>query len=197
MSKVRSFKEYIDSRFDGVIYEELNVYIDSHKNLMAEKTNIVDKIDEAELFDIEIKSTSVENDKDWKIKFDVIVATTILLKGHHHSDEQVDDINQWFLLECRGDLSKNLNNFHILKIEEYTSKTIKTSPLSDCLVPLIKKENYDKKATQILEKFYPEALRRPVKLDPEELVRRIGLNVLQRTTSSDRSIFGQIFFCEL
>jgi hypothetical protein len=62
------------------------------------------------------------------------------------------------------------------------------------LVPIISPNDYDAKASQILGKYYPEALKAPVKIDPEKLAERMGFMVIDRRLSLDGSVFGQVFF---
>lgn len=72
--------------------------------------------------------------------------------------------------------------------------------MSGDFVPIIRKEDYDEYAHEILDKFYfifhPEARVVPMAINTDELARNMGLNVINASITKDRSIFGQIFFSD-
>lgn len=61
------------------------------------------------------------------------------------------------------------------------------------MVPIIKKEDYDTYATEILEKYYPEALNSAIRVDAEALAKRMKLTIVEANITNDRSVFGQCF----
>ena len=67
-------------------------------------------------------------------------------------------------------------------------------------VPYIKKSQYDDYANEILEKFYykdyPTARETPEAIDVDILSNNMGLNIITRSISKDKTIFGQIFFSD-
>lgn len=194
MKKTHSVKEYIKGRFDNEVFTAVQQYLEANGESLGFYSRWVSQIDEIELDDTDIKSVRVFDGEKVTIKFSIIVAATIILKGHYRSDLQEDNTEKWFLLSCIGDLAKNLNDFCVTGIEEYNSKSNDKNPMTDSLVPIYYEGDYEKVATRILNKYFPEALKNPMRLDPEELAKKIGLNVLYRTISADQSVFGQIFF---
>lgn len=194
MRKLHSAKEYVKECFDNDIFTAIQRYVETNYESLSLYSERVAKIDEIELYDTEIKSVRVFDGEKATIKFSIIVAATIVLRGHYHSDMYEDSTEKWFMLSCVGDLAKNLKDFCVTNVEEYNSKSNDKNPMSDSLVPLYSNPDYDKVAARILNKYFPEALKNPIRIDPEELAKKIGLNVLYRSISADQSVFGQIFF---
>ena len=63
------------------------------------------------------------------------------------------------------------------------------------LVPIIHKEQFDEEATSFLKKYYPEALQAPMALPVLEIARaRMGLTVLTQSLTEDLRTFGQMCF---
>ena len=53
-------------------------------------------------------------------------------------------------------------------------------------------------ATDFLRRHYPEALKTPMAVEPQQLAKNMGLNVIVKNITKDFSVFGQIYFhdCE-
>lgn len=78
-------------------------------------------------------------------------------------------------------------------VDEYnTNKPHK--PLSGNLVPIIHHSDYEKYATEILNKYYPEAFVDDKTIDATILATRMGLNIIRRRIAKNKSIFGQIYY---
>ena len=67
--------------------------------------------------------------------------------------------------------------------------------LSNNLVPILSKTEFDAVATNFLEKYYPEALINPMAVPIEKIaVQVLNLQIKRVHLSEDLSILGQIFF---
>lgn len=66
--------------------------------------------------------------------------------------------------------------------------------LSRSGVPHIKKVDLDDLAQTFLEKYYPQALKSPTKVDVLEVVSAMKLSIIETRLSSDFSIFGKMVF---
>ncbi|SKC58103.1 helix-turn-helix domain-containing protein [Maledivibacter halophilus] len=194
MVKNRSFINYISDRFYNDFYSYLEEHIEgNHDNLDLDIQN-VHNVGEVILTDMEIKMASINDLPGMEIEFDVVIDAEIKVsEGDYHYDDY-DLCNQWFLLNCKGNLEKSLDDFHIIGIEVYTQRNKIEKPLSDALVPYINKEELDSVARDFLERYYPEMLKRPMPLDPIELADKMELKVEVREITKDMSIFGQIYF---
>lgn len=194
MAGNRSFINYITDRFYNDFYSFLEKYIEDHKdNLDLDIYNVRD-VGMISLTEIEVKMVSIDDLPGMEIKFDVIIEAEIeVSEGDYHYDDY-DLCNQWFLLSCTGNLECSLDDFDIIAIEVYTKRNKIKKPLSDALVPYIKKEELESVATDFLNRHYPEVLREPMAIDPIELATKMGLKVEVRNITKDLSIFGQVFF---
>jgi sulfur relay (sulfurtransferase) DsrC/TusE family protein len=153
-------------------------------------------IDRAELSDIDIKCVYVENLPGMKIAFDVILEAEFEISETDRHTDRYDDKTQWFKVSCAGDLSNNLDDFSISSTETYNCRSKYCNPLSDSLVPIIKSEQLEEVARDFLERYYKEALYKPMFVDPGILAERMGLSVQMKSISSDFSTFGQVFFAD-
>jgi len=69
--------------------------------------------------------------------------------------------------------------------------------MSNSLVPIIAKEQFDNVATAFLQKFCPEALLSPLPVPIESISRdKMGLVVEHVNITEDLSVYGQIFFTD-
>lgn len=134
MRKINSVKEYVKERFDNKIYIAIQKYVETNSESLDFYSCRISKIDEVELDDTDIKSVRVFNGAKATIKLIIIVAASIILRGHYHSDGQEDTIERWFMLSCVGDLAKDLKDFRVTNVEEYNSKSNDKNPMSDSLV---------------------------------------------------------------
>jgi len=194
MAASRSFTGYVASRFYNELYSALGGYIEENLDNLDLNLRNVRKTGDVSLSDMEVKFVSVDDLPGMKIEFDVIVDAEIeVLEGDYHYDD-FDQCNQWFLLRCKGDLDVSLDDFEITAISTYSQKSKMPKPLSDALVPVIYKEELDNVANDFLQRYYPEALKTPMAVDPSKLAEKMGLDVKLQDITEDLSIFGQVFF---
>lgn len=198
MARGRSFTEYVASRFYNELYSAIQCYIKDNEKGLNWNLRKVRNIGEISLSDFDIKSISINDLPDMKIQFDVIADAEIeVSEGDYHYDN-LDICYQWFQLRCSGDLACNLDDFGIASIDTYNQKNKMIKPLSDSLVPYIRKEDLEDTATDFLRRNYPKALLTPMAIEPKELAENMGLTVVVQEITKDFSVFGQIFFqdCE-
>lgn len=191
----RSFKEYIGSRFYDQFFNAIKSYVIQNRHNIELSSRTVSSADYAELSDFEIKSVGIDDRDGMGIAFDVLVEAEVYVKEHHrHRDIDEDTCFPWFILSCTADLSRNMDDLCIHRVDQYNQRNKQNKPLSDSLVPISYKINLDKIATEFLRKHYPEALRTPMPIDPTVLADRLGLSVVTQELTEDFSVFGQIFF---
>lgn len=198
MAGNRSFTDYVSSRFYNEFYSAIEEYIGENPDNLDLKLRKVRNIGNVSLADLEVKWVSVNDLPDMKIEFDVIAEAEIeVTEGNHHYDDY-DQCNQWFLLRCTGDLACSLDDFEIASISIYNQKNKMPKPMSDALVPYIRKEELETVAYDFLSRYYPETLKTPIAVEPLKLAARMGLEVKLMDITEDLSIFGQVYFhdCE-
>lgn len=194
MAAGRSFTDYVANKFYNNFYEAVEEYIEKYPDELELAIRNVKRQGEISLADMEIQFVSVRDFPDMKIAFDVVVdAEIVVAEGDYHYDDY-DQEHQWFLLSCSGDLLENLDDFEIRDVSTYSRSKRKERPLSDSLVPYIKKEELEEVALEFLKQHYPEALKKPIAIEPVLLAEKMGLSVELRDITDDFSIFGQIYF---
>lgn len=198
MPKERSFKEYVafNNEIYNTTYKELKRYIYINRESLTLNSAVVHSISYVELSDIYTIDIIVSDQPGTRIAFDVIVDADIEVKGYGRRDWETDSCSAWFLISCSGDLSVGLDDFKIHSIKPYDRRKYVENPLSDALVPYIHSEELEDVAEKFLSKFYPEALKTPMKIDTNLLTERMELTVIEQQITEDFSIFGQIFFSD-
>ena len=131
----RSFKEYIGSRFYDQFFNAIKSYVIQNRHSIELSSHTVSSADYAELSDFAIKSVGIDDREDMGIAFDIIVEAEVYVKeSHHHRDVSEDTCFPWFILSCTADLSKNLDDLCIHRVDQYNQKSKQNKPLSDSLV---------------------------------------------------------------
>ena len=190
----RSFKEYIGSRFYDQFFNAIKSYVIQNRRNIELSSRTVSSPDYAEFSDFTIKSVGIDDRDGMEVAFDVLVEAEVYVKEHHrHHDVDENTCFPWFILSCTADLSRNMDDLCIHRVEQYSQRNKQNKPLSDSLVPISYKIDLDKIATEFLRKHYPEALRTPMPVDPMVLADRLGLSVVTQELTEDFSVFGQIF----
>lgn len=194
MAQTRSFKEYVSNRFYNDLFSVVADYLGDNRQNLNVSSRTVRSIDGVELSDITVKKVHVNNLPGMKIAFDVLLEAEFEISETDRRNDRYDQKSEWFKISCSGDLSCNLDDFVISQIEEYSFRSQHDNPLSDNLVPIIKKDQLETVARSFLEQYYAEALYEPTPIDPQLLAERMGLSVQLKHITSDFSTFGQIFF---
>ena len=196
MAQNRSFKEYVANRFYNELFDAVSSYLEQNHRDLDVSSQLVRTIDSAELSDIDIKSVFVDNLPGMKIAFDVLLEAEFEISETDRHTDRYDQKRRWFKVSCTGDLSCSLDDFAITATEEYNYRSKQDSPMSDSLVPIIHKDQLEAVAKAFLEKYYQEALYKPMPVDPTVLTERMGLSIKLKNITSDFSTFGQIFFAD-
>lgn len=194
----RSFKEYIQNRFDNEIFNSIASYLIENKDRMNLRPYNVEHIDYIELQSAPVKYVPVNDLPGSEIEFDILVEADIYVQEYNNRyGEKEEDTTIWFKFSCKGDLEKNLDDVVIKDPEEFVYKSNHENPLDDSLVPYIYKKDYDKVASDFLKAAgYEAALTVPTHIEPTKVAEAFGLSIKQARLSKDRSIFGRIYFCD-
>lgn len=196
MPRERSFKSYIADRFYNELYGGIREFIKDHPRELDLRLYRVQDIDDIDLSDIRIIFVDVHDQPGSSISFEVAVDADIETVEEDKYCNEDEEVNQWFMVRCTGDLACSLDDFDIRSVFVYSGKISQPKPMSmsDALVPIIRKDDLEKVATDFLKRNYPKALVQPMAIDPKELAENMGLNVELKHIAKDCSIFGQIFF---
>ena len=192
MAGARSFTEYVRNRFLDDIYPAVEKYVEQNWKSLDLYLRKVHEVGEVTMSNMVIQFVTVGDLPDMKIEFDIVVDAEIeITEGDYHYDEY-DICNQWLSIRCTGDLTCNLDDFQIVSIVPY-QKGKMPRPLSDALVPYINKEDLEKVAVDFLHRYYPEALKTPMPVDPSKLAQRMGLQVEVRDITGEHK--GTVLLC--
>ncbi len=197
--KANSFAEYIKESLYDKISKGVNDFYWKHRALFRiEETSRVKNIFESYVDDITIKHINVEDvdEKSMRVRFYPIVVVSVVANGRTKYDVEELTEDFWLRLTCTGDISKELNDLTIEKVEEFDKKQRLTYAMTDHLVPYIPPDRLDEFALRILTHYYPEALEMDGPVDAYELAKRMGLTVRKCRITKDGSVFGRIYFYE-
>ncbi len=206
MENINTFLEYLQGdKYYDIIYKAIFSWCCKNKDILLEKisgvnVSYISYIDEDEL-ELSFKNVWIDSKSDTKIDFDIAIDLTVCLEGVYgkHYDRDQYSSNLWVMVYCTGSIDTRFNDFKIINVEEF-SKSKPMKPLSGDFVPYIKKAEYDKYASEILEEFYykyhPESRTFPKAINIDELAARMRLNIINTRISEDRSVFGQIYFAD-
>ncbi len=122
MAGNRSFINYISDRFYNNFYSYIEKYIEQNQDNLDLNIQNVHNVGQITLTDMEIKMASINDLPGMEIEFDVVIDAEIeVSEGDYHYDDY-DLCNQWFLLNCKGNLENSLDDFQIMGIEVYTQR---------------------------------------------------------------------------
>lgn len=193
----RSFKDYAKNYLFDSVCDEVEEFINNNFTELDIVSRRLSDFEDFEIIYYHFQKIYIDGnyyDDEFIIYF--VVESEIALYHKDRRDDDFDTVNKWFLAKCSGSLADKFNSFSILEISEYESYPIIKNRLSDSFTPYIKKEDLEDKATEFLQKYYPEALNQKliVRLEPRILAERLGLKIKEHEISEDNSIFGSIIF---
>ncbi len=195
MASVSSFRDVIANMYYNEIFDELSEYIEDNPDKLESNSYHVQSPDEAVLSDFDIITIDITDSPGNSVLFDVIVSAEVEIAETVRRNRETDGIEQWFRISCRADLDDGIQNFQINSVSIYNKyRESKLGRLSEYLVPIIEKEQFDDVAAEFLNEFCPEALSTPMPIPVDEVVKRMGLKVKQIRLTKHFTIFGQIVF---
>ena len=188
-------KDSIESLFLNTIFEVLDDFISDEIDSLEFKLFTVEEIQDHSLYDIRIKHIYPYDKSETEIGIDLIVEADIEVYERNRHDDDQELTSTWFWLNCSCDLNDFRDSFKIVSVEVYSKNMNKGKQyLDQALVPYIDKTNYDVFAKELLAKYYPEALKIPMRIDPYVLAEKVGVSVIEKRIDKDCLIFGQTFF---
>lgn len=120
----RNFDIVIDKQGYDRIYSALDTYVSRNGDSIeyTYPSHRVENVEEAELFDMEVKRTrDIEEIDDVKLRFIVLVSAEINVSETYRRDRISDEITQWFAVKCSAAFDDSLHDIEVLQIEVYES----------------------------------------------------------------------------
>ncbi len=186
----------IEYKYYNEIFYAVLRYYNQNKSLFDLHTYAVPYPSFIKLTDIAVDRVHFKDDiKSKASEFKLDVEAEFTLKGDKQNDYEEDIKRRKFIVTCSGILHNGLKNVKIIDVSEKDqSPYMYKEALSSLLIPYIPCEDLDKRATDFLEKYYPEALKRPVPIEADELLRRMGVSFFHAPL--ENKVFGKAFFSE-
>lgn len=198
MMRYGNFSELIKDKYDNVIFEALSDFVSKNPHLIESECDEIETPNEAELDSYDIKRISVFDSGDDGLKFEILVSSYIYIYETVQRYRYDSDADEWFNISCIASLDAELHDFTVTGIEKYTSsKIIPKGLLTDELVPVIRRDGFDREAENFLKEYYPEALAEPKRVDVSTIVERMGLKVREVHITRNGAAFGKIFFADM
>ena len=154
MASVSSFRDVIANMYYNELFDELSEYIEDNPDKLESNSYHVQSPDEAALSDFDIIMIDITDSPGNSILFDVIVSAEVEIAETVRRNRETDGIEQWFRISCKADLNDGIQNFQINSVSIYNKyREGKTGRLSEYLVPIIEKEQFDDVATEFLNEL--------------------------------------------
>lgn len=196
MREPNLFLEYLKEKHYFQLLNTVRGFLYANRTLVERKLNSGKRLLRMTIDDLSFQTVRFDDKGDDLIEFDVVISPEIeclVMYGKHHDVESDGVTDLWLSVTCQARLSDDFMHVNVLTIDDYSRKK-QEKPLSGDLIPIIKKDEYDKYATEMLQRFYPEGLQQPCPIDIATMVARMGILLVDRPISKDGSIFGQIYF---
>lgn len=196
-SSTKTLAEYVLNHYDDVIKSSLIQYFKNH-SLYAS----AEYFDDPEKYHLSIEihiqkfkqayfKASV-NLVDFDIELDCELEVSNLV-GNEIETKIYSDV---YTLRNQAELNKGLKNLKVLEIKygSHIRDFNYENSLSEFLVPYIRATEYEKYARNFLETYYPEALQKPIFVNPIDILDRMGLSVF--FANLGEGIDGKIIFVD-
>lgn len=193
--KSNNFLSYLENEYYDQLFKYLLSYIKHHKDLIVDRYDLIN-IEDIDIFDLGLKNVYIDTKDNDYIEFDIQCNPEIqYTEVDKRRTREAGGTNKlWFTISCKAKVTINkLESFFVIAVDEY-NPTKPKKPLSGNLIPVIHHNEYDKYAEEILNKYYPEAFEVDTVVNPYELAKRMGFNVIKRRISKHNNVFGQIYF---
>lgn len=194
MTQNRSFKDYIKQKFDNEIWAVAETFLNNNTSYIKSLVSKLHRPGDIEITEVQIEHVWVEDQEDMRINFELALSVVFnIQEGDYHYDDY-EEKTVWLLLECTGDLDKQLEDFNVLNYGLYNGKNKVQSPLDDSLVAVISTSDLERVSEDFLNKYYPDALKEPTYLDPLKLTETMGAKLEFTRITADKTVFGRCFF---
>ena len=160
MSKSHSFTDYVRNNLENELWTALEKFIETTEITDLDLRHYrVKEIGEITLEDIDIKNVFVSDLPGSAISFDVIIDAVLSVydTDRYHNDEP-EEIHQWFNVSCQGNLDLKLTDLTISNVCIYDNRNKVDRPMSDSLVPYIRKKDLENEAERFFEEILPGSL---------------------------------------
>lgn len=194
-----TFDEYVFNNFNDEIFTAIWRFIHEQPEKLRLKRRLR-RTDSKRLSGWSVQPAQMEDTPGDDLYFKIHVMAQLAISDTGQKWEKV--VFQPFELFCHMDLSDEMDELEILDVSVAARLHLwmerlfdrKEIYLSNKLVPSVTEEDLEKMATHFLREFYPEALQKPMALDPYVLAERMGLTIMEQRIDREMRVYGQIYF---
>lgn len=194
-----TFDEYVFNNFNDEIFTAIWRFIHEQPEKLRLKRRLR-RTDSKRLSGWSVQPAQMEDTPGDDLYFKIHVMAQLAISDAGQRWEKV--VFQPFELFCHMDLSDEMDELEILDVSVAARLHLwmerlfdrKEIFLSNKLVPSVTEEDLEKMATHFLREFYPEALQKPMALDPYVLAERMGLTIMEQRIDREMRVYGQIYF---
>ena len=188
----RSFAEYLYDRFYNEFASRIRNYIIGNwQSLCSEYDAFYVEADDFRIRGVRYRGVP----GDYRICFCASIEVFINCRRNGRRDIEENSHSIWLSASCSATLLDGLHNFRILDVVQYhKDQTLYEDSLSQFLVPYINSEDLDEAAEDFLNRFYPEALERPIPVDVGAVLKNMKLQAFRAPLPEN--IFGKSYFTE-
>jgi hypothetical protein len=157
-------------------------------------------MDSARLSSFEITKAQNIVLEDSGVTFDAIlkcdVEADFIERDYDGIRQNSNILSKWLKIRCGLVLGGSDARLSVKGCEPYSQER-GTSNVSENLVPIFKKEDFDREASLFLKKYCSAALERPMPIPITQIAEeQMGLTIWQYRISEDFSIFGEMCFTD-
>jgi hypothetical protein len=197
MAGRQALKDVIGNDYYNQIFDSLSEFVERNADRLDLSTRRVKSPEHAEVSDLDIQAVRIQDKGGFDIAFDVILSAEITVSEYCRSDVETDERVQWFLLRCGCTLDDGMQRFHIDDTSLYSKSRYESDGgMTESLVSIIKKDQFDAEATAFLQLYYPDALISPMALPVEEVASNMGLEVKRVSLTRNLTLFGMTIFAD-
>ncbi len=183
MPKYRSFTEYLQDNYYYQIKESLLEFV-KENGLRNEDSQLI-KYDDFDIVSLKIYRVNFTKSECSNVEFDFYLKAMFLVNNGF--DRTVDS----FVGTMAGSFSKGFKEKDNVDV---TDDNQCEGVFTNALVPVMRKDDYDRFATNFLKQFYPEALETPMKFDIAKVAKSNGLCYYSAPLEDD--ILGVTYFAD-
>jgi len=196
MQKIRIFKDVVYQSFFDEIENRVSLFVERNFRNMDFNSRKVDSVDEAHVQEQELYRVVSYDTLGDTLAFDAIVVADIAIYQVDRNKDLEDTVRIWFRVSCEVKISDGFSDFKILNVDDNYDHNVNNQRkmLGDSLVPIIHSVHLEEYAEEIMCEVYPEALKKPMRVDVEQFAERLNLKIVRKHLSRNGTIFGQMIF---
>lgn len=191
-----SFEKFIQTTYYNDIFQRVKNYVYHHCSDKLMRSHIIDNPNFKQLNDFKVKKVLSRKIKNGLIVSELQIIASLDIRGHTKYGYKTDSSDIWLRVRVEFELDEGIHNFKVVRIIPFDVKDYDKSELglSSEFVPYIKAKDMDDIAEEILKKYYPAALEKPMALSIDTYLLNIGLTKIEGKLTDDSSIFGGMVF---